>query len=52
MSLEKPKLPAIISAHHASHSFGAYDSRVNLTPYQKYRYSDIHSGESAPEKVS
>jgi N-formylglutamate amidohydrolase len=42
------KLPIVYSAHHAGRKFGAFSTRVELTPEQQFRYSDYGTAETAP----
>lgn len=48
MTKNKESLPLIVTAPHASHDFGDFQSRLALTPEQVYRYSDYGTDESAP----
>ena len=42
-------IPVFYSAHHASASFGKYDSRCALTQEQKLRFSDLGTGDTVPQ---
>jgi N-formylglutamate amidohydrolase len=42
------EIPAIFSAHHASHDFGPFDRRVALTDEQKVRFSDYGTADTVP----
>ncbi len=42
------EVPVIYTAHHASHEYGEFESRVALTPEQKVRFSDYGTDETVP----
>ena len=49
--MERPKVPAVISAHHAGSSFAyrGLEHRVALTPEQRVRFSDYGTDVTAPK---
>ena len=42
-------LPILYSAHHASSSFGEYESRCALTREQQIQFSDLGTDDTVPE---
>lgn len=42
------EVPVIYTAHHASHDFGKFATRVALTPEQQFRFSDYGIDETVP----